>query len=215
MKTARRVKVLNINLLKTLKVEFGQVNNLAISKDIKGNLSMQVNLTLKREGQLEHMLYIRHTFGVEQNRHHGNITIQDEKGTVLLDTRIGSCDSILLLNGLVHETLELYKERYKYDTPSKEGVLRSSTITNLDNLLESGYTVRFYITNGLGSFNLYIHSDRLESLALSSNGRNVGLEFKGNIDVTDAKPVFTLEGVAQPLDGVEQLVGYIKELGGN
>lgn len=207
--------MLNINLLKTLKVEFGQVNNLAISKDIKGNLSMQVNLTLKREGQLEHMLDIRHTFGVEQNRHHGNITIQDEKGTVLLDTRIGSCDSILLLNGLVHETLELYKERYKYDTPSKEGVLRSSTITNLDNLLESGYTVRFYITNGLGSFNLYIHSDRLESLALSSNGRNVGLEFKGNIDVTDAKPVFTLEGVAQPLDGVEQLVGYIKELGGN
>lgn len=207
--------MLNINLLKTLKVEFGRVNVLEISKDFEGNTTMQVNLTLKRDGQLEHMLDIRHSFGVEHNRHHGNITLQDEKGTVLVDTRIGSCDSILLLNGLIHETLELYKERYKYDIPPKEGVLRSSTVTNLDNLLESGYTIRFNILNNSGSFKLYIHSGRAEILALPSNGCDIGREFRGNIDLMETKPIFTLKGVSKPLEGVEQLVGYIEGLGGN
>lgn len=205
--------MLNINLLKTLKVEFGRINKLTIVRGKDENISMQVNLTLKREGQLEHMLDVRHLFNAELNRHHGNITLQDEKGNVLVDTRIGSCDSILLLNGIIHETLSLYKERYKYDLPPKEGVLRSSTITNLDSLLETGYTVIFSIEDSAtrNSFNLYVHSDKGEVTSKLSSGR----DFEGHIDVSEPKPVFVLEGVAQPLDGVEQLVGYIKGLGGN
>lgn len=205
--------MLNINLLKSLKVEFGRINKLTINKDSAENISMHVSLVLKREGQLEHLLDVRHTFSTEMNRHHGNITLQDEKGNVLLNTRIGSCDSILLLNGLIHETLDLYKERYKYDLPPKEGVLRSSTITNLDSLLETGYTVIFNLEDNAtrNSFSLYVHSETSEKGEELSSG----CDFEGHIDVSEPKPVFVLEGVAQPLDGVEQLVGYIKGLGVN